>query len=133
ARFVEREVGGTAIYLQGAAGNINPIWMRHDAAEVERVGGILGAAATRTAHELRPVGEGQWCVNLNWSEETPKDNPGTLLTDVRLGAAHQVLELPRRIVPSQDALGKEIAELEAERASLADADVDGRRARTARI
>jgi hypothetical protein len=133
ARFIERELGGVAIYLQGAAGNINPVWMRHDAAEVERVGGILGAAATRTAHELRPVGEGQWCVNLNWSEETPKDNPGTLLTDVRLAAAHEVLELPRRVVASQDELRDEMAVLDAERAALAADDVDGRRRRTARI
>jgi hypothetical protein len=133
ARFIERELGGTAVFLQGAAGNINPVWMRHDAAEVERIGGILGAAATRTAHELRPVGEGQWCVNLNWSEETPKDNPGTVLTDVSLRAGHEVLELPRRMLPSQEAIGKEIASLESERDELASNDVAGRRARTARI
>jgi hypothetical protein len=132
-RFVEREVGGTAIYLQGAAGNINPVWMRHDAAEVERVGGILGAAATRAVHELRPLGEGQWCVNLNWSEEVPKAAAGTVLTDVRFATEQTVLELPRRLFPSRDALAKEIKELEAERDGLDAADLDGRRARTARI
>ena len=133
SRFIERELGGTAIYLQGAAGDINPVWMRHDATEVERVGGILGAAATRTAHELRPLGEGQWCINLNWSEETPKEVAGTVLTDVRFAVDQQILELPRRLFPSQDALAKEIAELEAEREALAADDLDGRRARTARI
>jgi hypothetical protein len=133
ARFIERELGGTAIYLQGAAGNINPVWLRHDADEVERIGGILGAAATRTAHELRAAGEDQWCINLNWSEDTPKDNPGTVLTDVELRATSEVLELPRRQFAAQDVIGKEIAQLEAERDALAAGDVAGRRERTARI
>src|SRR5207237_728155 len=69
ARTVERAAGGVCVYVQGACGDINPVWMRHDFAEVERVGGILGAAAARTAHELRPLGEGQWGINLSWSEQ----------------------------------------------------------------
>jgi neutral ceramidase len=145
ARFIERELGGTAVYLQGAAGNINPVWMRHDAAEVERVGGILGAAATRTAHELRPLGEGQWCINLNWSEDVPKEAaPGSVLGDVSLASSQAFIDLPRRDFVSQDTLGKEIATLEAERKELllsaqtaaravADDEVARRRALTARI
>src|SRR4051794_3740311 len=102
ARAVEHAVGGTAIYLQGAAGNINPVWMRHDHTDVARVGGILGAAAARAVHELRPLGEGQWCINLNWSEEVAHPAvPGTVLSDVRLGGSSQILELPRR--PHRDA------------------------------
>lgn len=133
ARFIERELGGTAVYLQGAAGNINPVWMRHDATEVERVGGILGAAATRTAHELRPLGEGQWCVNLNWSEETPKEAaPGTVLEGVSLGASQTFLELTRRDFLDQDTLAKEIKQLEEERAEAGD-DVERRREVTGRI
>jgi len=133
ARFLERELGGVAVYLQGAAGNINPVWMRHDAGEVERVGGILGAAATRVAHELRPLGEGQWCVNLNWSEETDAPAaPGRVLDDVRLAAAQTFLDLPRRAFLDQDTLGKELASLQAERDEAAE-DVARRRDLTARI
>ena len=133
ARFIEREVGGVAVYLQGAAGNINPIWMRHDAAEVERVGGILGAAATRVAHELRPLGEGQWCINLNWSENTPKAAaPGTVLTDVAVAATQTFIELPRRTFLDQDTISKAIKDLEAERQAAGD-DIARRREATARI
>lgn len=65
-------VGGGAIYLQGCAGNINPVWMRHDQAEARRIGTILGAAAARSVSEVRPIGHGQWAVNLSWIEDTEK-------------------------------------------------------------
>ncbi len=126
-RFVERNLGGAGVYMQGCCGNINPVWMRHDFAEVERIGGILGAAATRVAHEVRPLGEGQWCVNLNWSEQTPKETPGTLLTDVRLDSARTVLDLTRRTLPELAALEKEITALEAEYEAAGD-DITKRRA-----
>jgi hypothetical protein len=134
ARLLERTVGGVGIYLQGAAGDINPAWMTHDFAEVERVGGILGAAATRTAHELRPVGEEQWVVNLNWSELTAKEPaPGTVLEGVALAAWTTTVEVPRRNLPSPDELAAEIRDLETTLAALPPADVAGRRARTARL
>jgi neutral ceramidase len=120
-RFLEREIGGTAIYLQGAAGNINPVWMRHDFAEVERVGGILGAAATRLVHELEPLGEGQWCINLSWSENVEKQSPGTLLSATAPLAATQItLELPRRPMRTQADLRAELDQLEAERSGAPD-------------
>ena len=113
ARAIEREVGGTAIYLQGAAGDINPVWMRHDPAEVERVGGILGAAATRVVHELRPLGLGQWCINLNWSEEVPvaAASHGTLVDGIDLRAATTTVTLRRRSLPDADAIAAELADL----------------------
>lgn len=129
ARLVERALGGACVYMQGACGNINPIWMRHDFDEVERVGGILGAAAARTAHELRPLGEGQWAVNLNWSESTPKQPaPGTVLAEPRFAAALRKVDLPRRSLPELVEIEREIAELEAKLEVLASGDVAGRRA-----
>jgi neutral ceramidase len=128
ARAVERAVGGVAIYVQGAAGNINPVWMRHDFREVERVGGILGAAAARVAHELRPLGEGQWAVNLSWSEQTPKEPaPGSLLRDVRLGAARRTLDVPRRSLRPLAEIEAEMAALESPLAALPEDDRDTRR------
>jgi neutral ceramidase len=113
-RFIERNLGGAGLYMQGCCGNINPVWMRHDFAEVERIGGILGAAATRVAHEIRPLDEGQWCVNLNWSEQTPKETPGTLLRGLRLDCARAMVNLTRRTLPSPEEIEAEVQRLEAE-------------------
>jgi neutral ceramidase len=111
-RLIERVVGGTGIYMQGAAGDINPVWMRHDFDEVERIGGIVGTAAARAALELWPLGEGQWAVNLSWSELTPKEPPhGTVLSDARLRAVRSVLDLPYRSFPPRAEIEREIEEL----------------------
>ena len=119
ARFLEREIGGTAVYLQGAAGNINPVWMRHDFTEVERVGGILGSAATRVVHELQPLGAGQWCINLSWSEDVEKPAAGTLLTAAPLAATQVTVDLQRRPGRTQADLEQEISQVEAERSAAA--------------
>jgi len=122
-RFVERNLGGTAIYVQGACADVNPVWMRHDFDEVERVGGIVGAAATRTVHELRPQGAGQWVVNLSWSEEIPVDTgTGAVLEGVSLAAASRRIDLPLK---APDAL----AAIEAELAEVAARLAEGRRDR----
>jgi neutral ceramidase len=130
-RFLEREVGGTAVYLQGAAGNINPVWMRHDFAEVERVGGILGAAATQVVHEMEPLGAGQWCINLSWSENVEKEAAGTLLATAPLAAAQVTVDLVRQEARTQADLQAEIDGLEAERSAAG--DIARRRELTARI
>ncbi|HXH20383.1 MAG TPA: neutral/alkaline non-lysosomal ceramidase N-terminal domain-containing protein [Dehalococcoidia bacterium] len=128
-RFLERNLGGTGVYVQGCCGNINPVWMRHDFAEVERIGGILGAAAVRTAHEMRPLGEGQWCVNLNWSEQTPKPSPGGLLTGLRLDSARTFVDLTRRTLPPIEEIEAEIRQLET---ALEEAGTDVARRRQVR-
>jgi hypothetical protein len=125
-RFLERNLGGAGVYVQGCCGNINPVWMRHDFAEVERVGGILGAAALRAANEARPLGEGQWCVNLNWSEQTPKPSPGARLTGLRLDSARTHVDLAKRTLPSLEEIETEIRSLEATLEAAGD-DVTRRR------
>lgn len=126
--FLERALGGAAIFMQGAAGDINPVWMRHDFDEAERIGKILGAAATRTALELRPLGEGQWAVNLSWSEITPQEPaPGTVLSGPRVRGAQRFLDLPRRVPAPQAELEREIASIEVRLAALTEEDVSGRR------
>jgi hypothetical protein len=115
--------------MQGTCGDINPAWMRHDFAEVRRVGGIVGAAAVKTAHELRPLGETQSCINLSWSEEVPVEPaPGTVLSDISLATARAFLDLPRKVLPDQATLDAEVAELTAKLDALAPDDTDGRRA-----
>lgn len=128
ASFLERTVGGGGIFMQGAAGDINPVWMRHDFTEMERVGNILGAAAARTAFELQPLGEGQWAVNLSWSEETPKRPAlGTVLTPAQLRGARAFVDLPRRVIPPEAEIEREVGELEAQIAALPEGDDERRR------
>lgn len=129
AALVEHAVGGKAIYMQGTCGDINPAWMRHDFEEIRRVGGIVGAAATRTAHELRALGEEQSVINLSWSETLPvAPAPGTVLKDISLGAARTFLDLPRKALPDLPEIEREMAELEAKLKALGPDDIKGSRA-----
>ncbi len=123
AELVEHALGGTAVYLQGAAGDINPVWIRHDFEETARIGGILGAAAVRTAHELRPLGGVQRVVNLSWSEDLEvAPAPGLVLSDVALAATTTTLSLPRRPLPPQAEIGAQIKTLELELEQVAHDD-----------
>jgi hypothetical protein len=128
ATLVEHALGGTCIYMQGACANINPAWMRHDFREVDRIGGIVGAAAIRTAHELRPLGETQSCINLSWSEELPVEPaPGVLLGDVSFAAAHTLVDLPYRSMPALSEIESEIARLQSQIDALSPGDLIARR------
>jgi neutral ceramidase len=119
-------VGGGAVYLQGCAGDINPVWMRHDQAEARRVGTILGAAAARSVSEARPIGHGQWAVNLSWYEDTPKEVTGSREVPAGgISAGSRKVALPRRARSSLPELERE---LRAATAGLEAAEADpGRR------
>lgn len=134
ADLVEHTIGGKCIYMQGACGDVNPAWMRHDFAEVRRVGGILGAAAARTAHELRPLGEEQWCINLSWSEDVPVEpSRGTVLSEIALSSGQAFLDLQRKVLPEASEIETEFAAVEAQLARLSADDIDGRRALRPRL
>jgi len=133
ARSLERNLGGTAIYLQGAAGDVNPVWSAHDHAEVERVGGIVGAAATRLALEMRPLAAGgQWSANLSWSEDVAVAATGMLLDGVGLDAAVSRLDVERRVRPPVADTDAELEKLRAEVGSP-DASLEQRRRLRARL
>lgn len=130
ARTVEATIGGTAVYLQGAAGDVNPVWSAHDHAEVERVGGIVGAAAARLALEMRPhASGGQWTFNLSWSEQLQVPAAGLLLTDIGLAAATTRLELERRRRSPVAETDAELERLQRELAVPERSDSDRRRLR----
>ena len=133
ARMVESCLGGTAVYLQGACGDVNPVWSSHDRAEVERVGGVLGGAVVRLVQEMRPLDTGQWCINLSWSEDIEVPCPGRLIAPVSLASARTELELPRRPRRSLAEVDRELGHMEASLAELPVVDVTGRRALRARI
>jgi neutral ceramidase len=133
ARSIEAGVGGTAVYMQGAAGDLNPVWSAHDHAEVERVGGIVGAAATRLILEMRPhASGGQWTFNLSWSEQVEVPATGRLLTDVRLAAATTRLEIDRRQRPPTAETDAELKRLQTH-LSAPELGEDDRRRTRARI
>ncbi len=128
ARTIEQAVGSVGIYMQGAAGDINPVWMRHDFADVERVGGILAGAAIRAVHELRPAGAGQRVINLSWDEEVDVAAAGRALRPCRLATRRAFFDLPRRILPPSEELEGVYQERRATYEALAPEDVTGRRA-----
>jgi hypothetical protein len=108
-------VGGHAVYLQGCAGNINPVWMRHDQAEARRIGAILGAAAAQSVSEARPAGRGQWAVNLSWLEDTQKKVAGGReVAPGRVGAESRPVTLSLRDQPSTEDLERELQEVKAQ-------------------
>jgi hypothetical protein len=74
---LEQAVGGRAVYLQGCAGSINPVWMSHTFSEVKRIGSILALAAARAIEEAKPSGRGQWSVNLSRAEDAVKETVGS--------------------------------------------------------
>ncbi|MEX2237019.1 MAG: neutral/alkaline non-lysosomal ceramidase N-terminal domain-containing protein [Dehalococcoidia bacterium] len=132
--FVERNVGGVGIYLQGCCGDVNPVWMAHDFNDVDRVGGIVGAAATRAVQEMRPLGRGQWGINLSWSEEIPEPPiTGRVLEMASLGFAVRRVELRQRDLAPLDDIVEEIEKLEKSLAELPADDQKGRRPLLPRI
>ncbi len=128
-KLLEQALGGTAIYMQGTCGDVNPVWMRHDFAEIRRIGSIVGAAATRAVAEIRPVGEEQFCRILSWEESVPASlADGTVLSGLGLGAARTYVDLPRKGLPPLAEIEAEIKEIEDQLAALPEGDIDGSRA-----
>jgi neutral ceramidase len=129
---VEAISGGRAAYLQGCAGAINPVWMRHDHGEARRIGTILGAAAARVVAEALPAGRGQWAVNLSRAEDTPKKPEGVEVVAPGPLAHRSVrVKLQRRERPALPEVDAELARIDA---SLAEegTSTDERRALLAR-
>ncbi|HEY5266233.1 MAG TPA: neutral/alkaline non-lysosomal ceramidase N-terminal domain-containing protein [Acidimicrobiales bacterium] len=101
---VQQAVGGRAIYLQGCAGSINPVWTTHTVSEVRRIGNILGSAVVRAIEEAKPAGRGQWSVNLSRGEDVVKEvHGGDVISADPLGAAQvaAILQLKERSALSE--------------------------------
>jgi neutral ceramidase len=122
-------VGGVALYLQGCAGNINPVWMRHDQEEARRIGAILAAAAAQVVNEVLPLGSGQWAVNLSWLEDTEKEvTAGREVVAERISAKSRPAALSLRAArPTTQELEKQLREVTAQPGAAGE-DVDTRRA-----
>lgn len=79
---IERLIGGTALYVQGACGDINPSLMAPDWDVPRRLGNALGAEAARVALTAVPAES----MPLRVARET-LDFPGMLPTSVETGRA----------------------------------------------
>ena len=118
-RLLQEQTGAPALYLQGACGNVNPVWMRQDFESVERAGQIVGSAALRVAAELRALGAGQRAHNIRWDEFPEKAVPGRI-TEPRLRAARREIEVPLRELLSDAEYASRVEELTATAAALAE-------------
>ncbi len=112
-RTLEQVIGGssTALFFNGACGNINPAWMKQDFANVRRVGSIAGARAAALSQELRPLGLGHQGDNIRWDERTPKPVDGVLVRGA-LRSATVSFEAPYRQGPPAEELESRLATLE---------------------
>jgi neutral ceramidase len=94
-RIVEAAMGAPAVYLNGACGDVNPMWMRQDFASVERAGQAVGGAAVRLLADLRAAGDGLRAHNIRWDEFPERAVPGRLV-EPRLRVVRRDIDLPFR-------------------------------------
>ena len=110
-RTMETVAGGTALYLQGCAGNINPVYTGHQPADCRRVGAIVGTAAARTALELDALPGGLRSINLSWDEEVrivPRA-AGRIVPPAALRAMRALVEPTPRSRPSRELIANDLA------------------------
>jgi hypothetical protein len=67
--MLESICDGLGIYLQGCAGDVNPVHARQDWAECRRIGGVLGAAGAQAALDGLGLVQGLRTINPSWDEE----------------------------------------------------------------
>jgi hypothetical protein len=100
-QVVEELVGGTALYVQGACGNINPSLMGPNWEHPRLLGNALGAEAARVALLAQPI------------------------SSVPLRLARETLAFPAMLPVSVEAGRARVAQLEADRERLDEADRTG--------
>ena len=100
-RMVEAATGAPTVYLQGACGDVNPIWIRQDFASVERAGQRVAGAAISLIADLQASGEGLRGHNIRWDEF--RDIPvGGRVVAPRLRFARREIDLPLRKFASDE-------------------------------
>src|SRR3990172_5130761 len=68
SRLLLEQTGAPCVYLNGACGNVNPVWVKQDFDSVERVGQVIGGQALRMIGEMRTLAQGQRAHNIRWDE-----------------------------------------------------------------
>lgn len=114
-RILEAATGAPTVYLQGACGNINPVWVRQDFANVERAGQQVAGAAISAIAGLRALGDGLRVHNIRW-DEFPESPIAGRIIEPRLRYARREIDLPLREFASDE---EYTARIEAARALAA--------------
>lgn len=130
-RIVEAATGAPTVYLQGACGNVNPVWMRQDFTSVERAGQRVAGAAISVIADLRAADNGLRGHNIRW-DEFPETPVAGRIVAPRLRAIRREIDLPLREFASDEEYA---ARIDAARAE-ADANLaasPGRRAAMAQL
>ncbi len=113
-QLVEENLGGQAIYLQGACGDINPTWSAHDWENVELNGKIVGSAALAAAYRALTLGVNRFAVNLSWAIDTLQAPvAGSVVRDFEIAMASEFITLVRQRPEDVEEERDEIAELDA--------------------
>lgn len=114
-RIVEAATGAPTVYVQGACGDVNPLWMTQDFASVERAGQAVGGAAIQLIADLRAGGDGLRAHNIRW-DEFPEGAVRGRTVEPRLRAVRGEVDLPLRDFESD---GEYASRIEAARAEAA--------------
>jgi hypothetical protein len=123
---VQQLTGAPTMFLQGACGDVNPVWMEQDFAETARVGNIIGAEAGRRILELRPASHGQHVWNIRWDEMLDVPATGDRIPPrIRVGSRHVSVNL--RVLPPVEEYDRQLDALEVERRLVLSDDVAGKR------
>ena len=128
AATVKKVLGGAPVlFLNGACGDVNPVWAAQKHHDAERVGSIVGAEAARRLQELRPLGIGQKTWNIRWDEvlERPVTS-GALIAEPRIRVASRTVDAPLRVLDAPQTYDARIATLRKERDDAA-VDAEARR------
>jgi hypothetical protein len=112
SRLLLEQTGAPCVYLNGACGNVNPVWVKQDFDSVERVGQVIGGQALRMIGEMRTLAPGQRAHNIRWDEFPEKAVPGRVV-EPRLRAVHAEIEIPLRPFGTDDEYAAQSAKLEA--------------------
>jgi len=118
-RTLEDLCGGTAIFLPGCGGDINPVFTEHTEAECARTGAILGAACAYQALAVSRLDRGARVINLSLDTELPVTGfgPGQPVSPAPLRGHLASVPAVVRARPSHQAVVRELATLRGKTAS----------------
>ncbi|HSP56358.1 MAG TPA: neutral/alkaline non-lysosomal ceramidase N-terminal domain-containing protein [Dehalococcoidia bacterium] len=125
SRLLLEQTGAPCVYLNGACGNVNPVWVKQDFDSVQRVGQVIGGQALRMIGEMRTLVPGQRVHNIRWDEFPEKPVPGRVV-EPRLRAVREEIELPVRPFATDEAYAGQSSDLEAQAAPLPEGSAERR-------
>ena len=115
-RTVQRVIGEDVpiLFINGAFGNINPVWTEQVFAEVERNGMILGGEAIKVLAEIEAAGQRIQVHNIRLREWPEHKVQGELITDVCLAVSSRTVKLPFKELLSEEEYDRLLAGLREE-------------------